>query len=449
MSDALAIAGVTAVLKDLLDNGMIDGSISEKLGNVKVTSLAPELITLTTSDPARVNLFMYHITFNQGWRNEDLPSLGSDGVRINNPFLALDLHYLLTAYGQDEYHAEILLGQAMQLLHENPVLTREEIRASLSGRPMAGDPTKMAYPFPGSDTTDLASQIESLKITPEQLSIEEISKIWSAIQKSYRPTIGYKVSVVLIRKQRPARHPLPVRARGIYPYTFGSPAIGQLTSLDNEGDPVSPGRPIVCGQWLAILGKGLRGDITTVSVGGREVPPAAKALSDTCLVIRLPAELRAGTCTAQVIHKKRMADKNVTPDREFVTAESNGVPFVLRPSIDPGIIVTDAVIGPESYVTCRLKVGFKHQVDKAQRVLLLLNEYRDPLHPSAAPGRAYSFPAPANNGVTDDSVSSTDTITFDVKAVKGDYLARIRVDGAESLLGGDDRGRYNAPKVSL
>ena len=47
------------------------------------------------------------------------------GQRITNPPLALDLHYLLTAYGIAELQAEVLLGYGMQLLHEHPVLGRE------------------------------------------------------------------------------------------------------------------------------------------------------------------------------------------------------------------------------------------------------------------------------------------------------------------------------------
>ena len=40
MSNALAIAAVTAVLKDLLDNGLIDHSVNDSVGDaVKVTAV--------------------------------------------------------------------------------------------------------------------------------------------------------------------------------------------------------------------------------------------------------------------------------------------------------------------------------------------------------------------------------------------------------------------------
>jgi hypothetical protein len=41
--------------------------------------------------------------------------------------LALN-HYLLTAYGSADFQGDILLGYAMHLLHERPVLDRAAIR---------------------------------------------------------------------------------------------------------------------------------------------------------------------------------------------------------------------------------------------------------------------------------------------------------------------------------
>ena len=135
MSTALAIASVTAVLKDLLNNGVIDHDLASSVGEVVVSALPPDRIDAlgTPADQkSRLNLFLYQITPNQGWRNVGLPSHDGRGERLSNPPLALDLHYLLTAYGLEEFHAEILLGYGMQLLHETPVLTRSAIRTSLA-----------------------------------------------------------------------------------------------------------------------------------------------------------------------------------------------------------------------------------------------------------------------------------------------------------------------------
>src|SRR5277367_2181461 len=117
MSSPLAIAAVSAVLKNLLDNGLVDTSLANGAsGPVKVTLIAPNRINTDNAESPQLNLYLYHVTPNPGWRNVGLPSRNSDGDRIANPPLALDLHYLLTAYGAKDFDSEILLGYAMQLM---------------------------------------------------------------------------------------------------------------------------------------------------------------------------------------------------------------------------------------------------------------------------------------------------------------------------------------------
>lgn len=214
MSNPLAIAAVTAVLRDLLNNGMIDHNITGALGsNVTVTAVPPNTILVDgASTQTQLNLFLHQVTPNSGWRNVDLPSRDSGGHRITNPPLALDLHYLLTAYGAAELHAEILLGYAMHLMHEIPVLDRQAIRTALAGSTV--DSTILPPAFQALSAADLADQVEQIKITPVTMNTEEMSKLWSAMQAHYRPTAAYSASVVLIEAQKPTRSALPVLTRG-------------------------------------------------------------------------------------------------------------------------------------------------------------------------------------------------------------------------------------------
>src|SRR5215813_15601090 len=131
MSSALAISAVTAVLESLLNSVYA----SAGLGSVTVSALAPDLVQSSLgsdSNSLQVNVFLHQVTFNAAWRNVDLPSLAADGrTRVYNPPLALDLHYLLTAYGSEDWQAEALLGHAVQLLFATPVLPRHGIRSTL------------------------------------------------------------------------------------------------------------------------------------------------------------------------------------------------------------------------------------------------------------------------------------------------------------------------------
>jgi len=216
MSNALAIAGVTAVLRDLLDSGLIDHEVTDAMGQgVSVTAVAPDTVRIEGPEAKpQLNIFLHQATPNAAMRNLALPSRDRNGQRVSNPPLALDLHYMVTAYGIGDLQAEVLLGYAMQLLHETPMLTRDAIRTALNppNAPVGG--TLLPAVYEALRASDLAEQYEQIKITPAPMNTEEMSKLWSAIQAHYRPTAAYQVSVLLIEATQPARAPLPVLTRG-------------------------------------------------------------------------------------------------------------------------------------------------------------------------------------------------------------------------------------------
>lgn len=215
MSTALAIAGVTAVFRDLLSDGFINHDATAVLGStVTVSALPPDrVLSANGAEATQLNLFLYHVTPNRGWVNEGLPSRdNSGGQRLSNPPLALDLHYLLSAYGAAELHAEVVLGYAMQLLHENPVLDRRAIAIALNPSPDVG--TTLPTALRALSECGLADQIEQIKFTPEYLGTEEMSKLWTALTSPYRPTVAYVASVVLIEATFPTRSGLPVSPAG-------------------------------------------------------------------------------------------------------------------------------------------------------------------------------------------------------------------------------------------
>jgi hypothetical protein len=193
MSTALALASVTALLKDLLENGLASAGVTAKIGgDATVSALPPDRVGSGADEKAQLNVFLYHVTPHSKMRLEQPRS--SNGHRP----LSLELHYLLTAYGAQDYQTEILLGHALQLLHESPVLERERIRSSLAALSHTRDRRVIPAPQAALAKSDLADQVDSITITPEFLSTEEISKLWSALQAKYRPSATYKVSAVFI-----------------------------------------------------------------------------------------------------------------------------------------------------------------------------------------------------------------------------------------------------------
>jgi hypothetical protein len=146
MSNPLAIAAVTATLRNLLTVGI---SADPDLADVTVTTQPVDRARTGANTANQLNVFLYHILPSAAWRNMDMPARvrnGESGV----PPLALNLYYLLTAYGRDDDarvpFSHHLLGRAMSVLGDHPLLNAAEIKASLPNN-------------------DLWSQIERIRFT--------------------------------------------------------------------------------------------------------------------------------------------------------------------------------------------------------------------------------------------------------------------------------------------
>lgn len=260
MSNALAIAAVTRLLKDLLNDAVVNGDVSGDIGaDVVVSALPPDRVPAQqgNNEPGRLNLFLHRVTPNAALANADLPTRDDRSRLVQPPRLALDLHYLLTVYGMQELQAEILLGYAMEMLHETAVLPRATVRAALQGGVNGGS---LPPAFQQADPANLADQIELLRITPQNLSLDDMSKIWTALQTHYRTTVGYMVSVVLIERDQPRRTPLPVLSRGPLNAATGRDAgVAVQTGL-------APASPLLTRIVLPGHGPALRlGDIAAVT----------------------------------------------------------------------------------------------------------------------------------------------------------------------------------------
>src|SRR5438105_11482929 len=132
MSTALVMASVTSVLKDLLDNGLIQHDVTSSVGAVTVTALPPDRVPVGAEERSRLNIFMYRVTPDSRWRSRTTSAPTGPAENAGPPPLALNLHYLLTAYGEHDFDAEILLGYVIQLMHETPVLTPDAIQQALA-----------------------------------------------------------------------------------------------------------------------------------------------------------------------------------------------------------------------------------------------------------------------------------------------------------------------------
>jgi hypothetical protein len=435
MSTALAIAGVSAVLRSVLNDALVAAGLSSIVGGqVTVSSLPPDrVLPASGPDPNQLNIFLYQTSQNSGWRNGAYPSRDSGGNRTSNPPLALNLHYLLTAYGSKDFYSEVILGHAMHQMHEMSLLTRDIIRSALAPAvPVPGLPAELA-------TANLADQFEQLRITPEVLSTEEMFRVWSAIQTHYRPTAAYQVTVVLIEGRRPAKTALPVGGPEVNARGLDAIIINRVVAENSQ--------PFTSTSVLLIQGGSLGALNAVVRVGGFDFTPTLADMSANQIRLPLPTPLPtgmfAGVVGVQVIHPVDLG----MPPQPHKGFQSNVEPIVLRPTITPTPQgVTDQVVSGTTFRKGTLQATFVPPVGRSQRVTLYLNEFNPPSNRAA---NAYAFDVPAGNGITNPAVTETATVDIPFRFVlPGNYLVRIQVDGAESLLG-MAAGQYATPQVTI
>lgn len=428
MSNALAIASVTRVLQDLLNNGLIDHDVTGAIGgNVTVSALPPDRILGQPGTPenSQLNLFLHQVSPNQGWRNADLPTRDANGALVSNPLLALDLHYLLTAYGAEELHSEILLGYAMQLLHETPVLSREAVRSALAAPAVNG--TILPPAFQATAASELADQVELIRITPDSLATDDMSKLWTAFQSHYRPTAAYQVSVVLIESRRPKRTPLPVLTRGRPDLATGRdagvavqasmlPPFPTLESLELENQQIAAR----LGERVVAHGHHLAGDQVFLRFAearsGRVLQlPVTASATDRRAAVDLPPDPPAGPVSpdspdnpdnwrAGLYQVTALVQQGGEPDHV-----SNELPMMLAPrlltigaSLASGICTFTATCSP--------------RVADTQRVVLIVGDREIPADPFAGP--------------------LSDTLTFQSGGFQSGtaFWVRLRVDRVDSIL---------------
>jgi hypothetical protein len=413
VSNALAIAGVTAVLKNLLDNAVIDGSLTSAMGGpVTVTTLPPDRAFRPEAiEENRVNLFLFQITHNPGWRNVGLPSRDPDGVRVSNAPLALDLHYLLSVNGAQEFQSEILLGYAMQLLHERPVLGRAAILETLQ----SGSPVSAAGVLPPAYASlaaaQLAEQVEQIKIVPQYLSTEEMSRFWSSFQTNYRMTVVYQVSVILIERAGGAKTPLPVLTRGPGDSGISAQAdlIARFPALDGVVPPTrQPAARL--GESVILHGRNLAGTGLQVRLQSPRladavlIPPLPGATADRVSfeLPNRPADLPAGAYHVSL---------ELQRTGESYPRTTNSLALLVAPRITSPLPLAVARDGAGDVA---INLSVSPEVRPSQRTTLIMGEREVEAAPHPSQTSSLSFPV--------------------TRAAPGDHFLRVRIDGVESLL---------------
>lgn len=257
MSASTAIGMVGESLKNMLDAEMTLSS------SVTTTILAPDESTAV----GRVNLFLYKIKESAHHKNQDWRVSASNPGRISPPPLTLSLYYLMTAYALNDdengnTNAHAILGEAMRVFHENPVIPSSYLVAGLQ------------------DAT------EQVQVSLVQIDMEEFSKIWSTFSEPFRLSVLYEVSVVQLDQNALRDRDMPARVREI-----GVPSVRQPYVVPRVL-AISP-QSTTAGSVITISGEHFTGWNAYVSISG-EVLLNAFPLEGDSFDVTLPVTLSPG-----------------------------------------------------------------------------------------------------------------------------------------------------------
>ena len=251
------------------------GKITESLRNLLVGEMVPATnVTLispadTSGQNKRINLFLYRIIENPHLNNRDwLPKPGTTNQLVAPP-LALNLFYLMTPFSQLDPQTGLadahgLLGEAMRVFYENAIIPQTYLETGL----VEGE----------------------VKVTLLPLDLENLSKIWTALNKDFRLSVAYEVSYVEVPAKE--ERPLPKRVTDInldVRAPFRPPVLQAMSPLSG---PV--------GTTLHFTGTFLRGWPATVRVGDKVAVENQMLFEDQSFAAPVPVGLLPGVYEVNV-----------------------------------------------------------------------------------------------------------------------------------------------------
>ncbi|MFD8495110.1 DUF4255 domain-containing protein [Amycolatopsis sp. NPDC059657] len=405
MSNFLAVATVTAALKIFVAKAAADADLPVNVDARKPPADPP-------AEPL-ITLFLYQVTPNGSLRNHDAVTRAADGTVLKRPQHALDLHYLISFYGNEaELEPQRLLGAVTRSLHEHPTLSRQHIEEAQVLAHLVG--------------SNLSAAPQRVRFTPTALDLDDMSKLWSTmIQTPFALSVVYQATAVLLDGESVPGAGKPVLRRQIAVEAFVRPVIDKVLSLP-AGAPAGtqPGDdPITKDRELALLGSGLARPGMSALIGGVGAP-VLRSTED--LVVLGQPSLPPGIHPVQLRYDVQIG----RPAQAKPWLESNMAPYVRRPRVTSASIVAG-----------QAKIKIDIPAGPEQRIMLLLDE-RTP----AGKPRGYQFeaPFPLRNGE-----GPVDEFLVPITEAKpGRYLVRVQVDGAESPLDIKD-GTFSGPTLDI
>jgi hypothetical protein len=187
MPDSSVLADVSETLETVLTDALSTLAPGPPVAEVH------DLATPPATNPPRVTLFLFEVGEDPTQRNRPpVRAVAPPNLSSEKPPMALRLRYLITPWSGDIFTDQRLLGRVLQVLYDDAILNGPQLQGGLAGTSQA------------------------LKVTLAQLTLEERSRIWHAIQQPYRLSITYELRVVNLDPLE-QRTQVPVQVRQLEP----------------------------------------------------------------------------------------------------------------------------------------------------------------------------------------------------------------------------------------
>jgi hypothetical protein len=147
-------------------------------GNLVVSLNTPQ--EMKDKNTEGVSVWLYRVKRDSERLND--PPERVSWNQLRPPPLPLCLHYLITPITEKKQGAgpeteQLILGKVLQAFHSHPVLRGADLQA------------------------DFIGTMVELHVRLEPMGLEEITRVWEALEGSYQLSVSYEVSVVNIEAE--------------------------------------------------------------------------------------------------------------------------------------------------------------------------------------------------------------------------------------------------------
>ncbi|MBK6325172.1 MAG: DUF4255 domain-containing protein [Chloroflexi bacterium] len=163
MSEYTAVRAVSQTLKELVEAHVTDPTVQVFLTSPK---------EMQQNKQTGISIWLYRLTRNEFLLNQPRRR-PANGQVARNP-MPVNLHYLITPLMTDPRDEQMLLGLVLQVFNDHATVRGSDLKDALLG----------------SDA--------ELRLSFEAPSLEDLTRIWGALQEPYQASLTYLVQSITI-----------------------------------------------------------------------------------------------------------------------------------------------------------------------------------------------------------------------------------------------------------